>query len=257
MIDVKTTLNSIIVNAPFHPQYPPLAQIIGGTYSSPNWVFPITSKDAVATLNRDIYGYQKSNLDTDNISVTINSALFISHWQHAFYLAGRQIARITDDLGIELGEGVTVKSGSFQQPEGTETIIALTQNGAEVVFQVEGVYQSAIHNIKNMYGWCEQIKSVEILFPAVNDELKEISLVRSEVLKQVQQYVNTGNPHVSADLSKTLLPTNKRIYAALVLEDLAIDLTATTPIESATKAMLNYALLIQGIDEPLNAVRNS
>lgn len=112
-IKIEHQNDAIIVEAPYHPDFPAAARKLGGCWNKPVWTFDVRDEDRVRELCMEIYGDDGRPQELVNLRVNIDGIVSYES-QTSLYIAGREIVRIYGrDSGARLGKGVVVLKGSF------------------------------------------------------------------------------------------------------------------------------------------------
>lgn len=141
MVNVSVTIDGekVIVNSPYHPDFPAPAKAIGGKFSSSTgtWTFAGRDEQRVRDLCREVYGTDGTPGPTVDVHVSLD-ALPGWDWQ-SLYFAGRQlVSRRHRDDAVRLGEDVIVIAGGFPSSGGSVKNPRITAEKGTVL-EVRGV----------------------------------------------------------------------------------------------------------------------
>ena len=137
-ITVTTTdSNSIIVRAPYHPDFPAQAHRLGGTWSSIDrcWAFRAAEEEGVHALLHRIYGWTPApSGETATIRVTLDAG---NARDGEVRLAGRVIAqRYSRDGEVILDPAAVIVDGEFAASGGSKRRPAVIDDRREVTLEV-------------------------------------------------------------------------------------------------------------------------
>ena len=102
----------IAVSSPYHPDFPPKARRLSGSFdrASTTWTFPSAAEPHVRGLCREIYGTDGTACDTVTLRVTATEGLY--EGRGPITIAGRIVASARGrDSGARTGEGVLLLEG--------------------------------------------------------------------------------------------------------------------------------------------------
>lgn len=114
-------MEQVIVNAPYHPNFPTGAKRLGGKWNPAEkvWVFDLRDEDRVRELCNQIYGSDAhviggkgERAPVELVTLRLRAKSEVSAHTSAVFAAGRCVARATGrDSGARLGDGVVLLEG--------------------------------------------------------------------------------------------------------------------------------------------------
>lgn len=160
IINITRTSNGRIrLTAPYHPDLPNRARMLGGKFapSTKTWYFDARDEELVREMTRVLYGTDGEDAPP---LVTIRVHLDkIRPNGGSLWLAGREVAaRLGRDLPVKLGEGVIVISGGFPSTGGSRAHPRLEPKSGTVL-EVRDVPETLART--EMERWSEGIVIVE------------------------------------------------------------------------------------------------
>lgn len=148
---VSVTVNGsrVIVDAPYHPQFPARAKAIGGRFdgATKTWSFDARDEAGVREMCIAIYGTDRSaTAELVTVRVNVESAA-----GDELYIAGRQIARRPGrDIPVRLGAGVVIVSGGFAASGGSVKNPGLAAKPGTVL-EIRDIPRAALAGIPERY----------------------------------------------------------------------------------------------------------
>lgn len=127
-IKIERTESRIVVQTPYHPEFPPAAKRMGGKWDAANrvWVFDARDEERVRALVRGLFGTDGSEEPQKLVTVRIRADLHPATDSNALWLFGRRIAyRLGRDFPVRLGDGVVIIEGDFARRGGSRKYPAL------------------------------------------------------------------------------------------------------------------------------------
>lgn len=122
-VTIKIDDGKVVVQSPYHPDFPPAARQLGGKWRNSCWNFAAKDEARVRALCQDIYGTDGSPVETVTLRLVGGFEGDTSEW----YLAGRQIARKRyRDCCPDQGDGVVVIHGEFLERGGSRNYPKIT-----------------------------------------------------------------------------------------------------------------------------------
>lgn len=153
-VSLKTEGKSILVFAPYHPNFPSRAKRLNGKWSPSNkaWSFDARDEDRVKELCRSIYGTDGSPTDAEDlVTVRITATNRLGVTCGSIYFAGRCLCYATGrDSGAKLGQGVILISGKVFSGGSMKNWQTCAAEGT--VFELRDVPRAAV-NAENPNGW--------------------------------------------------------------------------------------------------------
>lgn len=180
-VQVNVEADRVLVKAPYNPDFPSEARLLGGKWRAPLWVFDSRDEERVRELCRLIYGTDGTGcneLVTLRVTVT-------GHWaeqQDGIYLAGRQVARAFGrDSGAKLGPGVVVLSGRFDS--GGSVKNWTTECKAGTIFELRDVPRRAAEKEADENGGC----TIEIIGGEAVIDVEALTHERERLLARIAE----------------------------------------------------------------------
>lgn len=149
---IETKGTKLTVEAPYHPEFPAMAQKLGGKWEPPYWVFDPRDEKRVRELVRDVYGTDGTSDEMLTIRAPAKvcdgyQATFGGTRPTSWWFAGREIAKVSGrDSGAKLGAGVVLISGKFdsggsvKNPSCTYTVFEVRDVPAELARKLHAAF---------------------------------------------------------------------------------------------------------------------
>lgn len=136
-IDIKKNeaQDKIFVTAPYHPEFPSKAKMLGGKYDGDYWTFSALDEGRVRDLLTNIFGTDGEPVQV--VTVQVDASRVKTNQSELWALGRLIVARYARDFRVKLGKDVVLVSGQFARSGGSAKYPEIGPNDA--VLEVRNV----------------------------------------------------------------------------------------------------------------------